>query len=144
MEKSLKGYFTEKDLYRIVADKHGIPEKSVEYMYRFIVKYMRAIAREPNVLAISIPHLGTIYAKKPPIAAKLKKASPLFMQGVVYKRLKAKVDLIDEVCPTDRMSKHRASELINSRNFTPTQGLKQYEIALNEMQNKELKKQTFK
>lgn len=144
IEKNYKGYYTEKDLYRIVATKHNISEKSVEHMYRFMVKYMRALAREPNVLSIFIPNLGTLYVKKPPIVKKLKGASPLFMQGIVYKRLKAKVELIDEVCPTNRMSKHRACELIHSRSFTHTRGLKQYEIALNEMQNKELKKQTFK
>lgn len=139
-----KGYFTEKDLIKRVAAKQGVTEKQAEFMYKFILKLIRLQAVQPHVLGVKIPHVGTIYQKKPPLVEKLRQSSDLFKKGTNYKRLVAKLEFLEKTAPTDVMTLHRRDRLVQAKHFTRKRGYKQYEIALNEMQDREKAQLNFK
>jgi hypothetical protein len=138
-----KGYATDKDLIQRVADQRGLDFKTVEHMYKFITKLIRAQATQTHVLGIQIPHVGIIYQKKLPLKHKLQRASDLFKKGSTYKRMLEKYEYLLDTVPGKFYNLHIAKPLVESKYFTDTKGYKAYEEVLNKMQDREKKQQNF-
>lgn len=56
-----KGYATEKDILKLVAEENNITLKQAEYVYKFMCAKILELARRDEVMAIRLPDIGTIY-----------------------------------------------------------------------------------
>ncbi len=55
---------TNKDIVRKVAEATGATEKQVEYILKFITKYIHSLMKNPKVLSIKLPYIGYMYLKR--------------------------------------------------------------------------------
>lgn len=56
-----KGYATEKDILKLVAEKNGVTIEQAQYVYKFMCATIQELARREDVMAIHLPKIGTIY-----------------------------------------------------------------------------------
>lgn len=56
-----KGYATEKDILKLVAEKNGVTIEQAQYVYKFMCATVQELARREDVMAIHLPKIGTIY-----------------------------------------------------------------------------------
>lgn len=52
------------DVIRDVAEELGISEKKVEHIFDFLIQYIKGLTKLPHVIAINIPYIGVLYAKR--------------------------------------------------------------------------------
>jgi hypothetical protein len=56
-----KGYATEKDILKLVAEKNGVTIEQAQYVYKFMCATVQELARREDVMAIHLPKIGTLY-----------------------------------------------------------------------------------
>ena len=56
-----KGYATEQDILKLVAEKNGVTIKQAQYVYKFMCATIQELARREDVMAMHLPKIGTLY-----------------------------------------------------------------------------------
>tara|TARA_B110000908_G_C10233467_1_gene441892 strand:- start:965 stop:1351 length:387 start_codon:yes stop_codon:yes gene_type:complete len=63
---------TSKEIIQDTAKQLKVPEHQVQAVYDTIVKYVHLLTKSPNVVAIRLPQIGTLYSKLSYIVKKVK------------------------------------------------------------------------
>lgn len=139
--KFAKGYATEKDIIKIVAEKHGVTIKQAEYVYKFLCRRLNELSTDERFQAIKLPYIGILYRNR-------KRLKDYLVKNEVYtdkvstlaKKSLAKINSYRQIDPKKgtislKGIAHRKVPLIDHRFFGKFSSLAEYEKFTNTNNN---------